>query len=109
MHVLAVNSVSTLLNYLSEHLQTTPPLQELKRWITDLEEVADDDDDNSDADHISRTVGIVVSTSEAPIVESHLTKSIDESGKVRIAWLFSQFIFLSLYLIPVVFNVVHLS
>ena len=38
MHVLAVNSVSTLLNYLTEHLQTTPPLQELQKWITDLED-----------------------------------------------------------------------
>ena len=113
MHVLAVNSVSTLLNYLSEHLQTTPPLQELKRWITDLEEVPNDDDDNSDADHISRTTGIVVSTSEAQIVvspseaqiaESHMTKSVDESGKVAVFT-----IYFSISLIPIVFNVVHLS
>ena len=51
MHVLAVNSVSTLLNYLTEHLQTTPPLQELQKWITDLEEnvieVTIEDEDGS--------------------------------------------------------------
>lgn len=32
MHVLAVNSVSTLLNYLTEQLQTTPPLAEIQDY-----------------------------------------------------------------------------
>ena len=32
MHVLAVNSVSTLLNYLSEQLQNTPSLAEIQGW-----------------------------------------------------------------------------
>ena len=32
MHVLAVNSVSTLLNYLSEQLQNTPSLEEIQSW-----------------------------------------------------------------------------
>ena len=36
MHVLAVNSVSTLLNYLHEHLATTPKPSELRSWIEDL-------------------------------------------------------------------------
>lgn len=30
MHVLAVNSVSTLLNYLTEQLQNTPTLQQIQ-------------------------------------------------------------------------------
>ncbi|CAH1788943.1 unnamed protein product, partial [Owenia fusiformis] len=32
MHVLAVNSVSTLLNYLTEQLQNTPPLADIQGW-----------------------------------------------------------------------------
>ena len=32
MHVLAVNSVSSLLNHLSEQLQNTPPLAEIQGW-----------------------------------------------------------------------------
>lgn len=32
MHVLAVNSVSTLLNYLTEQLQNTPPLSEIQEY-----------------------------------------------------------------------------
>lgn len=38
MHVLAVNSVSTLLNYLSEQLQNTPPLAEIQGWNKEPEE-----------------------------------------------------------------------
>ena len=38
MHVLAVNSVSTLLNYLSEQLQNTPTLPEIQGWNKDEEE-----------------------------------------------------------------------
>ena len=32
MHVLAVNSVSTLLNYLKEQLANTPSLEEIQAW-----------------------------------------------------------------------------
>ena len=32
MHVLAVNSVSTLLNYLDEQLQKTPTEEEIQKW-----------------------------------------------------------------------------
>lgn len=32
MHVLAVNSVSTLLNYLTEQLENTPTLEEIKSF-----------------------------------------------------------------------------
>lgn len=32
MHVLAVNSVSTLLNYLTEQLQNTPALAEIQQY-----------------------------------------------------------------------------
>ena len=35
MHVLAVNSVSTLLNYLSEQLQNTPALEDIQGWNKD--------------------------------------------------------------------------
>lgn len=38
MHVLAVNSVSTLLNYLSEQLQNTPPLAEIQSYNETKEE-----------------------------------------------------------------------
>ena len=37
MHVLAVNSVSTLLNYLGEQLQKTPPLADIQGWNKPLE------------------------------------------------------------------------
>ena len=36
MHVLAVNSVSTLLNYLSEQLENTPSLADIQGWNKDL-------------------------------------------------------------------------
>ena len=38
MHVLAVNSVSTLLNYLSEQLQNTPSLADIQGWNKEPEE-----------------------------------------------------------------------
>ena len=40
MHVLAVNSVSTLLNYLSEQLENTPSLTDIRTWnkIVEVEE-----------------------------------------------------------------------
>ncbi len=59
MHVLAVNSVSTLLNYLSEQLQTTPTLDDIQGWYTDLMEAIekaiqerDADDEDKDKDEI---------------------------------------------------------
>lgn len=39
MHVLAVNSVSTLLNYLSEQLQNTPSLADIQGWNKAIEEM----------------------------------------------------------------------
>ena len=45
MHVLAVNSVSTMLNYLSEQLQKTPTLEEIQAWHKDPDE-NDDENDN---------------------------------------------------------------
>ena len=39
MHVLAVNSVSTLLNYLSEQLQNTPSLPDIQGWNKEPEPV----------------------------------------------------------------------
>lgn len=32
MHILAVNSVATLLNYLTEHLKRTPSTEEIEGW-----------------------------------------------------------------------------
>ena len=37
MHVLAVNSVSTLLNYLKEQLANTPTLEEIQTWNQEKE------------------------------------------------------------------------
>ena len=45
MHVLAVNSVSTLLNYLSEQLQKTPTLEEIQAWHKDPDENEDESAD----------------------------------------------------------------
>ena len=39
MHVLAVNSVSTLLNYLTEQLQSTPSIADIKGWETPVTDV----------------------------------------------------------------------
>ena len=50
MHVLAVNSVSTLLNYLSEQLQKTPTLSEIQTWLRDAEEEPMEEDDDDDVD-----------------------------------------------------------
>lgn len=36
MHVLGVNSVSTLLHYLSEQLQNTPSLEEIQSWNREI-------------------------------------------------------------------------
>ena len=41
MHVLAVNSVSTLLNYLSEQLQNTPVLADIQGWNQPRDETQD--------------------------------------------------------------------
>ena len=41
MHVLAVNSVSTLLNFLSEQLANTPSLAEIQGWNKEEEETED--------------------------------------------------------------------
>ena len=48
MHVLAVNSVSTLLNYLSEQLQNTPPLPEIQGWNKTLEDEPMDEDEDEE-------------------------------------------------------------
>ena len=48
MHVLAVNSVSTLLNYLTEQLQNTPTLAQIQN-IGDEEEMEEGDSDDEDA------------------------------------------------------------
>ena len=78
MHVLAVNSVSTLLNYLTEHLQTTPPLQELQKWITDLE----DGVDNVDEEDEDATKAMSPSNLSEPR-ESWMTRpSMDEPSRV---------------------------
>ena len=50
MHVLAVNSVSTLLNFLSEQLANTPSLAEIQGWNKEDEEVADADSKAPDDD-----------------------------------------------------------
>jgi dynein heavy chain len=46
MHVLAVNSVSTLLNYLSEQLQNTPSLAEIQGW----NKVDEESEENAEED-----------------------------------------------------------
>ena len=85
MHVLAVNSVSTLLNYLTEHLQKTPTLHELQKWIKDDGDV-DVDENNSDDDHASRS--LAVDKAEVDRKESYLTakSSSDDLGKVIVEW-----------------------
>ena len=50
MHVLAVNSVSTLLNFLSEQLANTPSLVEIQGWNKEDEAVADEDSKAPDDD-----------------------------------------------------------
>ena len=42
MHVLAVNSVSTLLNYLSEQLQNTPTLEQIQAFAEEAKQAADE-------------------------------------------------------------------
>ncbi|XP_062576931.1 dynein axonemal heavy chain 6-like isoform X2 [Saccostrea cucullata] len=42
MHVLAVNSVSTLLNYLSEQLQSTPTLEQIQAFAEEAKQAADE-------------------------------------------------------------------
>jgi len=49
MHVLAVNSVSTMLNYLSEQLQKTPTLEEIQAWHKDPDE---NEEESSDSDKV---------------------------------------------------------
>ena len=50
MHVLAVNSVSTLLNLLSEQLANTPSLAEIQGWNKEDEAVTDGDSKAPDDD-----------------------------------------------------------
>lgn len=50
MHVLAVNSVSTLLNFLKEQLATTPSLAEIQGWNKEEEETEDADSKAPDDD-----------------------------------------------------------
>lgn len=40
MHVLAVNSVSTLLNYLTEQLKQTPTKDEILNWSKEVSRIA---------------------------------------------------------------------
>lgn len=41
MHVLAVNSVSTLLNYLTEQLQNTPTIAQIQAFANEAQQAAD--------------------------------------------------------------------
>ena len=50
MHVLAVNSVSTLLNYLSEQLQNTPTLEDIQGWNTAAMEALEKKDEEKEKD-----------------------------------------------------------
>ncbi len=50
MHVLAVNSVSTLLNFLSEQLANTPTLADIQGWNKQDEEAAEEDKESKEAD-----------------------------------------------------------
>lgn len=52
MHVLAVNSVSTLLNYLSEQLQNTPSLPEIKGWNQESKEEEGTDNKKAEEDKV---------------------------------------------------------
>lgn len=49
MHVLAVNSVSTLLNYLSEQLENTPSTQDIQGWNKETEEEVTQEENEFDA------------------------------------------------------------
>ena len=59
MHVLAVNSVSTLLNYLSEQLQNTPSLADIQGWNKELieegEEGGKEKEENSKVRRVYRS------------------------------------------------------
>ncbi|XP_074661680.1 dynein axonemal heavy chain 6-like [Tubulanus polymorphus] len=46
MHVLAVNSVSTLLNYLTDQLQNTPPIAEIQAFMNEPEEVEETEEES---------------------------------------------------------------
>ena len=50
MHVLAVNSVTSLLNYLKEQLNNTPSHEQIKALNEAIPEPTDDDDDEDDDD-----------------------------------------------------------
>ena len=50
MHVLAVNSVSTLLNFLTEQLSNTPPLADIQGWNKEEEVIEDGDSKAPDED-----------------------------------------------------------
>ena len=43
MHILAVNSVATLLNYLAEHLKRTPSTEDIEGWRKKLNFSATDE------------------------------------------------------------------
>ena len=63
MHVLAVNSVSTLLNFLSEQLANTPSLAEIQGWNKEEEETEDAESKAPDEDakvHISLFINIQI-------------------------------------------------
>ena len=54
MHVLAVNSVSTLLNYLSEQLQNTPSLADIQGWNKEPEPGTDSPSNEKEDDKVCR-------------------------------------------------------
>ncbi|XP_019622649.1 PREDICTED: dynein heavy chain 6, axonemal-like [Branchiostoma belcheri] len=60
MHVLAVNSVSTLLNYLTEQLQNTPTQAIIQGWVDDIrQEPRDEEEDEVEIDKKTETQTVV--------------------------------------------------
>ncbi|XP_077994098.1 dynein axonemal heavy chain 6-like [Glandiceps talaboti] len=74
MHVLAVNSVSTLLNYLTEQLQSTPTLAQ----IQGLDEEENKDDDKATTAGAPTTVG-ATSTMAATTTGTGVTEETDHT------------------------------
>ena len=70
MHVLAVNSVSTLLNHLTEQLQNTPSLADIQRWLR----AADDGDDGGGEEEPAPTppAAIVVESTQNAVSAAHV-------------------------------------
>ena len=56
MHVLAVNSVTSLLNYLKEQLNNTPSQEQIKALNEAIPEPTEDDDDDEDDDDKVRDI-----------------------------------------------------